>query len=317
MGRADVYLQPDAADPVLPAELVLGLARTHLPDRVRLGGLRAVDESGGEARVYLFDGDVVVKTQRPHRLRPRTSLAKEAALLTALAEPLGGRIPVLFGYDQVVDPEAGAVEFLVMGRVRGRAVRHVEIPAATRAALLGEVGRVLRTVHALDIAAAGCAELIPTDGDAARLRRRLELGLADVVEELSAHPAGWTLPLSPAEVAARAVAVLPAELTAGPVVLHSNPGPTHVFIDPGGRFTGLIDFGDAYRSHPALDLRAWPDPADRLLLREAYLDGARADAEFDTVWTVAMIYADLTAVARHPGLAGRAVDDLAERLGVL
>ena len=42
-----------------------------------------------------------------------------------------------------------------------------------------------------------------------------------------------------------------------PVLLHSNPGPTQVFVDPAnGRFRGLIDFGDSYLSHPALDLVA-------------------------------------------------------------
>jgi hypothetical protein len=32
-------------------------------------------------------------------------------------------------------------------------------------------------------------------------------------------------------------------------------------FDPAEAFTGLIDFGDAYASHPMLDLRSWPDPA--------------------------------------------------------
>src|SRR5215218_6092713 len=137
MGRADVYSQPDAPDPVLPATLVAELSRRHLPDDLVLDGDAAVevDESGGEARVYLLDGaardgrrpaparghgGVVVKTQRPHRLRPRTSLAKEAALLTALAGALAGRIPRLYGYD-CVDTDTGSVEFIVMSRIPGRA----------------------------------------------------------------------------------------------------------------------------------------------------------------------------------------------------
>src|SRR4029079_182728 len=98
MGRADTYRQPDAPDPVLPDELVLDLAHRHVPSaRV----VAEVDESGGEARAYLIDDDVVVKTQRPHRLRPRTSLAKEAYLLDRLQGSLGVRIPRLFGYDQI------------------------------------------------------------------------------------------------------------------------------------------------------------------------------------------------------------------------
>ena len=89
MGRADVYRQPEAPDPVLPEDLVRDLTRPHLPAGADLVPGMQVDESGGEARAYLFDrsdaeGGVVVKTQRPHRLRLRTSLTKEAALLDAM-----------------------------------------------------------------------------------------------------------------------------------------------------------------------------------------------------------------------------------------
>lgn len=84
MGRADVYLQPQAADPVLGNDLVLELARRHAP-HARV--VTEVDESGGEARAYFIDDDLVVKTQRPHRLRPRTSLSKEAYLLECQASP--------------------------------------------------------------------------------------------------------------------------------------------------------------------------------------------------------------------------------------
>src|SRR5829696_5814749 len=38
MGRADVYSQPDAPDPVLPAALVAELSRPHLPDDLALDG---------------------------------------------------------------------------------------------------------------------------------------------------------------------------------------------------------------------------------------------------------------------------------------
>src|SRR5438067_742025 len=70
------------------------------------------------------------------------------------------------------------------------------------------------------------------------------------------------LPVAPAEVARRALAALPPSDVR--VALHSNPAPEHTFVDPAsGAYTGTIDFGDAYISHPALDLRRWRDPADR------------------------------------------------------
>src|SRR4051812_29204600 len=83
-----------------PRRSVLRLARPHLPAASAPSRVRGVDESGGEARVYLLDGDVVVKTQRPHRVRPRTSLRKEAGLLAALGDRLAGRISRLYGYDR-------------------------------------------------------------------------------------------------------------------------------------------------------------------------------------------------------------------------
>ena len=78
----DIYLQPDAPDPVLTDAVVLGLVQRHVPNAHAVTG---VDESGGEARSYLVDASLILKTQRPHRLRPRTSLAKEAA--TTMAQP--------------------------------------------------------------------------------------------------------------------------------------------------------------------------------------------------------------------------------------
>jgi Ser/Thr protein kinase RdoA (MazF antagonist) len=247
MGRADVYLQPEAKDPVLSHLSVLKIAATHTD---RGGAVLEVDESGGEARAYLLEGDVVVKTQRPHRLRPRTSLAKEAALLDYIAASLGGHVPHLFGRGHTVVPE-GEVEYLVMSRMPGRAVRHLTMTGETRATLLRATGALIARLHAAcDTAALVAGGHFPQDHDGADLVRRLESGFADVTEEIAKQPGCWTLPITPEHAAARALALIPAGLT--PVALHSNPGPTHVFADDEGTLTGVIDFGDAYVSHPAM-----------------------------------------------------------------
>lgn len=306
MGQGDIYLQPDAEDPVLSRDTVLGIAAAHTGRATTLAG---VDESGGEARVYLLDGDVVVKTQRPHRLRPRTSLAKEARLLQHLAAPLEGRVPEMLGYGRVAAPE-GEVEYLVISRMAGRATRHVQVAGADRTALLHQAGRLLARLHAAPLLAE--SGLFPHDRDGADLRSRLETRLADAIDVITEQPGSWPLPVPPEHVAARALDMLPAQFT--PAALHSNPGPTHVFCDSTGALTGVVDFGDSFLSHPALDLRAWPDPADRIALRAGYLDGAAPDAEFDAVWTAAMIWADMAALAGRPDLAGAAAADLAVRL---
>jgi aminoglycoside phosphotransferase (APT) family kinase protein len=274
--------------------------------------LAEVDESGGEARVYLLDGDVVVKTQRPHRLRPRTSLSREARLLRHLAGPLPGLVPEMLGYGQVTALE-GEVEYLVISRMPGRATRHVHLTGPARTALLRETGRLLARLHAVPpgplLADDG---LFPADRDGATLRSRLEGRLADVLDLVAERPGSWPLPVPPEQVTEQALEMLPAQFT--PAILHSNPGPTHVFCDDAGALTGVIDFGDSFLSHPALDLRAWPDPADRIALRAGYLDRAAPEAEFESVWTAAMIWADMAALASRPDLAGAAAADLAARL---
>jgi aminoglycoside phosphotransferase (APT) family kinase protein len=308
MGRADVYLQPEAADPVLADAVVLDLVRRHVP---RAGAITAVDESGGEARAYFVDADLVLKTQRPHRLRPRTSLAKEAHLLERLALTLDSRIPRLLGYDQV-DTAQGMVEYVCMARVRGHAARHANLVGDTRRALLGELATLLRTLHTTPVD----PTWLPMDGDVTALHQRLAHGFGDISDTFAENGTTTALPADLDEVIGRALAAVPGRLATA--VLHSNPSPTHVFIEPGtGRLSGVIDFGDAYASHPALDLHRWPDPADRIMLHDAYLDAAADTAEFDRMWSIAMIYTDLAVIAAGSPLTEVAAADLAGRLGDL
>ena len=311
MGRADVYLQPHAPDPVLTDELILDLASRHVSD---VDAVTEVDESGGEARAYLLGATIVVKTQRPHRLRPRTSLAKEAYLLDTLSPVLGGSIPRLLGYDNVRTDE-GPVEYLCMTRIPGQATHHATLDPAAREALIAELGNLLRRLHAISVATGR----LPTDHDAAALRRRLEYGFADIADAFAQRPTGSDLlPLPLDRVISRTLGALPETLPQPPMPLHSNPSPTHVFVDPAsGRFTGVIDFGDSYASHPAFDLHRWPDPAERVLLREAYLGGAQPAPGFDPMWTVAMIYTNLSVIAQGSPHTDGALEDLALRLGDL
>ena len=94
--------------------------------------------------------------------------------------------------------------------------------------------------------------------------------LAQAVQVIEATPNLWPFDISPADLASRVLATLPASVDL--VALHSNPGPVHTFVQPDTlAFVGLIDFGDAYISHPALDWR-WPTHADRVALLHGYCD---------------------------------------------
>jgi aminoglycoside phosphotransferase (APT) family kinase protein len=157
---------------------------------------------------------------------------------------------------------------------------------------------------------------LPTDGDAVALRQRLVSGFGDIADAFTENGRTLAVPADLDEVIGRVLAAVPETLS--PVVLHSNPSPTHVFVDPdSGRFSGVIDFGDAYVSHPVLDLHRWPDPTDRIRLRDAYLDGATASAELDRMWTIAMIYTDLAVIGTGSPFAEAATADLVGRLDSL
>jgi hygromycin-B 7''-O-kinase len=284
----DIYLQPDAPDPVLTDAVVLGLVQRHVPDA---RAVTSVDESGGEARSYLVDDGVVLKTQRPHRLRPRTSLSKEMTFLQHLATIPAISVPRVVGYGQ-----ADGIEYLCMTRMPGDAIIRQHIAGPARANVLHSLGQVLREIHAVPQEPLVATGLFPGDRTAGDLHARLAEAFGDLLPLLQRAGTTWPLDRAPEAVADTALAVLPA--TTAFVALHSNPGPEHTFADPEThRYTGTIDFGDAYISHPALDLRRWKDPADREALLAGYLAAGPVDDAFMAVWRVTQIWADMVAIA--------------------
>jgi len=82
----------------------------------------------------------------------------------------------------------------------------------------------------------------------------------------------------------------------GKTLLHGDLKDEHVlYCDRRQEVTGLIDFGDAYISHPAFDIR-WPRRDDRL----AILDGYRAEAPvndgFLVAWRAVQVLSDMAAL---------------------
>ena len=306
---ADTYHQPDAADPVLEAATVLGLVRASVP------GARAVtevDESGGEARVYFVDDEVVLKTQRPHRVRDRTSLAKEAFFLEHLAgaDP-GIPVPRVLGH-----ADTDGIEYLVMTRIPGVAVARASLDPEARGAALRAAGRLLRRIHAVNQAPVADSGLFPGDSTPGDLPGRVGSALGRLLPGLAAKE-GWPTGLDPAHVVEAAVAAAPTDTA--PVALHSNPGPEHVFVDPtSAEFTGLIDFGDAYRSHPAFDTRTWVSRGDSEALLAGYAEAGPLSDAFMVAWHLGLVIQEATFAAygwRPAATAGAAIGELLRQLG--
>lgn len=283
----DTYLQPDAPDPVLPEEAVVEAARRHAPEA---GRLLEVDESGGEARAYLLEGGIVMKTQRPHRLRPRTSLGKEALFLNELERQGSVPVPRALGHGEVA-----GIEYLCLTRIAGVAVEHVRVDAGTRVALLNELGRTLRAIHETEQSTLVASDLMPGDRTPGDVRARFTDAFDRLAAALEADRRFAGVDVG--GVAARCLDGIPESTP--PVALHSNPGPEHTFVDPEtGAFVGLIDFGDAYRSHPALDLRPWTEAVDAEALLAGYRSSGPLPDGFADVRRTGLVIMELARATR-------------------
>lgn len=302
------HVAGDPRDPVLEARLVLDLTRRHLPSAKTVTG---VDESGGEARAYEIDEHFIFKTQRPHRVRPRTSLEKEVFHLQQLASRASDvSVPRVLGYGR-----DGDVEYILMTRMPGVAMRQLSIVGEARLELLRQLGASLRVMHDLDPQPFRASGLFPGDEDSGATRVRLERELQRAHDAASQHREAWTLNFSPAEAAARARSGLNV-IEAAPVPLHSNPGPEHVFVDPDTlRFTGVIDFGDAYLSHPALDFRRWAQPRDRSALMQGYARDKQLTDSFDDNWHAISVIILMLDFATRPNRVRESLDGLRALLG--
>jgi hygromycin-B 7''-O-kinase len=305
----DVYLQPDAPDPVLSDELVLALVRRHVPEAQAVTG---VDESGGEARTYAIDTHLMLKVQRPQQLRPRTSLAKEVFFLGQLESVSDISVPRVRGYGR----DSALLEYTIMTRMPGVAMRHVPLSEQERAAILFQLGKTLRRIHSLPQTPFSQNALFPGDRAFAAVQQRFREYFDELAEVFQTEGLPWPLHVSLGEIGERVLASLPENDER--VALHSNPYAEHTFVDPVAHtYLGLIDFGDAYISHPAFDLRRWNRPAERAALLEGYTAEGPVSTAFMATWKAVMVLTDVIVMAHYPERAAQAADDLQHLLATL
>lgn len=302
----DIYSQPNAPDPVLDDELVLSLAQRHVPEAKAVTG---VDESGGEARTYAVDEDLIVKVQRPQQLRPRTSLEKEVFFLNQLAEVPEVSVPRVLGHGR----EGAMIEYTVMTRMPGSPMRHLVLGEEERTAALVELGKTLRRIHEMPREPFEDRRLVPGDRSFDDVQARFRAHFGALAEKIRSENRTWNLDVFPRQVGEIAVGSLPRNDER--VALHSNPGPEHTFVFPEtGSYSGLIDFGDAYISHPAFDLRRRAGLEDREAILRGYTANGPVSEAFMATWRAVMMLSDMTAIAYYPERAAAAERDLAELL---
>jgi hygromycin-B 7''-O-kinase len=299
----EYYLQPDAPDPVLSDGEVLRCVRRFVPGA---RAVTAVDESGGEARTYTVDDELVLKVQRPPQVRVGTSLAREVFFLNHLAVAAPD-LPVarVLGYAR----ETNLLEYNLQTRTPGAAVVNAALPPDARRQVIFDVGRCLRRLHAVPQAALRASAHFPTDHTPGEFKARLAEYFGVIARQLDKTRLAWPLAVSFESVTARTLAALPEQVEF--VALHSNPGPPHVFVEPAtGRFAGLIDFGDAYISHPALDLWRWRWADERAAVMAGYTADAPVSDAFWQTWRAVEVMAGALLVAFFPERQAEAVADL-------
>ncbi len=302
----DYYIQPDAVDRVLDADEVLRLVRQHVPEAENMN---AVDETGGEARTYLIDEHLLLKQQRSHRLRPRTCLRKEVFFLKQLDGVEGITVPHVLGYGH---PEP-LLEYTVMTRMPGVALHNTELSGTARERVLFDAGRMLRRIHAIPQHPLFESRLLFGDHSPVDVRWRFGELFDGIIDRIRKTPDVWTLSLEPQEAARAAMRRLPDVEEC--VALHSNPGPEHVFVHPQTQqLIGIIDFGDAYFSHPAHDLRRWRCPNDRQALWNGYIADSPVSENFQQTWHVACALADMIAILQNPTYREAAEQELHQLL---
>jgi aminoglycoside phosphotransferase (APT) family kinase protein len=306
----EYYLQPNAPDPVLPEAEVLRCVRRFVPTAK---AVTRVDESGGEARTYIVDEVIVLKVQRPQQVRVGTSLAREVFFLNQLAAAAPDLpVPRVLGYNR----ETNLLEYNIQTRMPGVAYADATLTREARHDVIFSMGRLLRRLHAIPQQPFHDSAHFPTDRTPADFKRRLSEYFDVVARRLEKNGRAWPLEIPFETVRERTLAALPEsqEFRA----LHSNPGPPHTFVDPNtGRFQGLIDFGDAYISHPALDVWRWRWPTERAAALAGYTADAPVSDDFMRTWKAVTVAASAILGAFFPDREDEATRDLRQSLSEL
>jgi len=274
----DVYYQKDFPDPIFESEFVLDLVRPFVPGAKKV---MSVDETGGEARTYAIDDDIILKVQRPQQLRLSTSLEKEVFFLKQLEQyDKSINVPRVLGH-----AKEGTLEYTIMTRIPGKAARYFDITEKQRESLYLELGKTLRKIHNIDKTAFVESGLFPDIDTPSDMRARLNFRFNRVLGwRLNAGRIAESDIAEANELAAPILEKVPATEIIAPV--HANPGFEHVFVSDDGSFSGLIDFGDAYLSHPICDFRSTP-VRDRALLLAGYKSEAEVSDNFKAIWNAA------------------------------
>jgi len=221
-------------------------------------------------------------------------------------------VPRVLGYNR----ETNLLEYNIQTRMPGVAYADATLTPDARHDVIFSVGRLLRRLHAIPQQPFHDSAHFPTDRTPADFKRRLSEYFDVVTRRLEENGRAWPLEIPFETVRERTLAALPGSQEF--LALHSNPGPPHTFVDRSTeRFQGLIDFGDAYISHPALDVWRWRWPTERAAALAGYTADAPVSDDFMRTWKAVAVAASAILVAFFPDREDEATRDLRQSLSDL
>jgi len=254
--RETIYYQRGMSDPTYNESFVMDIVHKYAPAAKTL---KAIDETGGEGRVYVIDNNIILKVQRPQQLRSTTSLEKEAFFLNQLEKQTDVHVPRVLGYGK-----EGTLEYICMTNVQGVKVENTKLSANEKTSLLYTLGQELRKIHSIDQSPILNSGLFPCDDPPdlkERIRRRYQNTLMKKKDSLSPDK----IESLSASIDSELENIKDVDNFKG---LHVNPYICHIFVDEKThRYSGLIDFGDAYIGHPIFDMWYWKVESRKNILK--------------------------------------------------
>jgi aminoglycoside phosphotransferase (APT) family kinase protein len=211
---------------------------------LELRALAPLAETGIINAVYALGEDLVLRVPRNHP--GHVAQAHSEALAIPAARAAGVRTPRLVAFDDRLD--LLPVPYLIVERVPGASLGHLDRDPVEAHAVWTEVGRDLARLHT--VARAGPVAQLMTGQEPPEpedsIEKRTSEGWFSAVEARWLHR--WVERLRP----------LCGE-PARPRLVHGDVQSTNVMVEPiGPTYSALIDWGCAQWRDPAIDHQRWP-----------------------------------------------------------
>jgi len=283
-----IYFQPNASDPILEENDVFEIVRKYVKD---VNEVDFVDETGGESRVYSINDKIILKVQRPNRLRNKTSLEKEAFFLKELEKHEEIKSPHVYGYGKYK-----GIEYVCMSKIKGKAFKYLEVDLKKRKNILFELGKTLYEIHSLDKKTFQESKLFPIDENLEDVLGRLNYRFVRNLKKLKG------ISDSELEYAKELGKNLINKITKIDcfVILHSNPALSHTYVDSNFLFSGLIDYGDSFISHPIFDIKRW-NLTDRVLILKGYFYKEKPTKNFIDIYNIVYTLDSIIKILKNKG----------------